>query len=147
MLHQYTYPQHVYTSKRQNEAQYHKFSKVLKKAIVRFVISYRYDQNDRLLATDVLKPSRLIVTTSRKYLRSLAFFIRNSTYCQAAILTDVIGADRLRAAKARFALQYQFLSDRFRKRISVELFSTETSSVPSIATPFFCGQRIFAAAA
>jgi hypothetical protein len=52
----------------------------------------------------------------------------------------------MRTAADRFAVQYLFLSDFYRRRFSIEAFTSEVEALPSLAAPFFRGQKIFASA-
>lgn len=87
----------------------------------------------------------IILRTQPKYLRALAALLRNSTTLQATTLTDIVATDRPEQS-CRFSVKYLFLSTRLNHRIVIEIFTNETTTVPSLAAPFLNKQRIFASA-
>jgi NADH:ubiquinone oxidoreductase subunit C len=87
----------------------------------------------------------MILKTTRKLVRPLASFLRNSSAVQATILVDIAATDKLDKS-GRFSIKYSFLSVVFNRRLTVEVFSDETLSIPSLAAPFFNNQKIFASA-
>jgi NADH:ubiquinone oxidoreductase subunit C len=81
--------------------------------------------------------------TNGASLRSLALYLRNNTHLQFRSLIDIAVVDRVRSP-ARFSVNYLFLSVPTNQRCVVQLFATETSTIPSLAVPYANGQRIFA---
>lgn len=86
-----------------------------------------------------------ILRTTRKLLRPLAVFLRNNSAVQATILVDIATTDKLDKT-GRFSIKYSFLSVAFNRRLTVEIFTDETLTIPSLAAPFFNNQKIFASA-
>jgi NADH:ubiquinone oxidoreductase subunit C len=78
-------------------------------------------------------------------LRSLAFFLRNSTHLQFRSVIDIAVVDRLQQS-ARFSVNYLFFSSTTNQRALVQVFAAETSTIPSLSVPFIHGQCIFASA-
>lgn len=87
----------------------------------------------------------MVLKTTRKLVRPLAAFLRNNSATQAAVLVDIAATDKLDRG-GRFSIKYSFLSVTFNRRLTVEVSSNETLSVPSLAAPFFNNQKIFASA-
>lgn len=87
----------------------------------------------------------LLVRTSSKTIRALALCLRNHTHCQFRSLVDIAVVDRLRAP-TRFSITYLFLSIPTNQRVLVQLFASETSTIPSLSVPYANGQRYFASA-
>lgn len=106
------------------------------------IVAWRFDLNDDHYRADQHFYRRPTFTIHPSKLRAFALFLRNSTYCRAGILTEIAAADRLRSGGARFAVQYLFLSDLYRRRFSIELFATETEALPSLTVPFTARPRL-----
>ena len=87
----------------------------------------------------------LLLRTAPSKLRALSISLRNSSYQQFRSLVDIAVVDKLRS-NGRFAMNYLFLSMTTNQRVIVQVFASETSTVPSLAVPFANGQRLFAAA-
>jgi NADH:ubiquinone oxidoreductase subunit C len=87
-----------------------------------------------------------LVRTAPRKLRQLAFFIRNNALLQFRTLVDIAVVDRLRS-KARFSINYLFLSVPTNQRLVVQIFIAEARTIPSLSVPFANGQRFFASAA
>jgi len=77
----------------------------------------------------------LSVRTTREGLRAIAIFFRNSSVFQANSLVDIAVTDRI-DQKGRFSVKYNLLSTRYQLRVSVEVFTNETLSIPSLAAAF-----------
>jgi NADH:ubiquinone oxidoreductase subunit C len=90
-------------------------------------------------------PNGVVLRTTRDSIRPLAAFLRNSTGLQSSVLTDIAATDKLDQV-GRFSIKYNFLSVVYNRRLTVELFSEETLSIPSLAAPFLNNQKIFASA-
>jgi NADH:ubiquinone oxidoreductase subunit C len=88
----------------------------------------------------------ILIRAFAETIRTISFFLRNSTQLQYRTLVDIAVVDKLRTV-GRFAVNYVFLSMSTNQRLIVQLFATETSTIPSLAVPFANGQRLFAAAA
>lgn len=88
----------------------------------------------------------LVVRTSISKLRALAFYLRNSTTAQFRILVDIAVVDKL-LPKGRFAVNYLFLSPVTNQRLIVTVYANETTTLPSLSTPFLGDQRFFPSAA
>lgn len=86
-----------------------------------------------------------ILRTTRKLLRPLAVFLRNNSATQATILVDIATTDKLDKT-GRFSIKYSLLSITFNRRFTIEIFTNETLTIPSLAAPFFNNQKIFASA-
>src|SRR5690349_3318096 len=87
----------------------------------------------------------LVLRTSAGNIRSLSLFLRNSSTLQFRSIIDIAVVDRLRP-RARFSLSYLFFSATTNQRAVVQLFASETSTIPSLSVPFANGQRVFASA-
>jgi len=87
----------------------------------------------------------LLLRTTPSKLRTLSMLLRNSSYQQFRSLVDIAVVDKLRSG-GRFAVNYLFLSMTTNQRAIVQVFVSETSTIPSLAVPFANGQRLFAAA-
>lgn len=90
-------------------------------------------------------PNGLVYRTTRNNIRPLAGFLRNSSAMQATILVDIAATDKLDRA-GRFSVKYNFLSVTYNRRFTVELFTDETLSIPSLTAPFINQQKVFASA-
>lgn len=90
-------------------------------------------------------PNGTVLKTTRNNIRALSAFLRNNTATQASILVDIAATDKL-SKTGRFSIKYSFLSVMYNRRLTVELFSDETLSIPSLAAPFVNQQKIFASA-
>lgn len=86
------------------------------------------------------------IRTSAGKLRPLAACLRNSGYLQFKTLVDIAVVDKVLGA-GRFAVNYLFLAPVLNQRVNVQLFSGETTTLPSLAVPFANGQRLFVCAA
>jgi NADH:ubiquinone oxidoreductase subunit C len=91
-------------------------------------------------------PHGLLVRTTASKLRPLSFYFRNNNQLQFKTLVDIAVVDKI-LGQGRFAANYLFLSMITNQRLTLQLFLNETSVVPSLATPFANGQRLFASAA
>jgi NADH:ubiquinone oxidoreductase subunit C len=98
-----------------------------------------------LVYSTVSTPDGMILRTSPSKLRALALFLRNSSRMQFRTLVDIAVVDKLHPV-GRFAVNYLFLSMITNQRITIQLFANETTTIPSLASPFANGQRLFAAA-
>ena len=87
----------------------------------------------------------LLVRTSPSKIRALSFFFRNSTVLQLRTLVDISVVDKL-LPTGRFSVNYLFLSVVTNQRLTLQVFASETTTLPSIAIPYANGQRLFAAA-
>jgi NADH:ubiquinone oxidoreductase subunit C len=118
--------------------------------IVRYVaLNHAIDQVQTcmpsLVSSTTVTPYACVLYTHPTAIRSLALFLRNSTSLQAATLTDIIVADRC-VATGRFTVKYLLLSIRLNARLLISFSVSETGSIPSLTTPFFNNQRVFASA-
>jgi NADH:ubiquinone oxidoreductase subunit C len=102
-------------------------------------------QMPALIAGTAVTPLATTLRTSPRNLRPLTIFLKNSTQIQAASLTDICVTDRLKV-KGRFVVKYFFISLKLNTRLSLTFCVNETSTIPSLAAPFFNNQRIFASA-
>jgi NADH:ubiquinone oxidoreductase subunit C len=98
-----------------------------------------------LVSKVIVTPLTCVMYTHPAAIRALAIFLRNSTSVQAVTLTDIIVTDRC-TASGRFTVKYLFLSTRLNTRLLLSFSVSETGSIPSLTTPFFNNQRIFASA-
>jgi NADH:ubiquinone oxidoreductase subunit C len=85
------------------------------------------------------------VHTAPAQLRALALLMRNATESQQYTLVDIAVVDKL-ANVGRFVVYYHFLSPVLNQRKALQLFVTETTTIPSLAAPFMNKQKIFAGA-
>ena len=85
------------------------------------------------------------VRTSANKLRPLSLYIRNSSHLQFKTLVYIAVTDKI-LGEGRFAVNYLFLSVVANQRLTLQLFVSETTTVPSLAAPFVGGQRLFAGA-
>jgi len=90
-------------------------------------------------------PTEIILRTSSKNLRAVAVYLRNHSSLRFATLTDIATCDKMHS-KGRFTVNYIFTSTYFANRVFVELFAQETSTIASLANPFFLDKRVFASA-
>lgn len=97
-----------------------------------------------LIHSTAVSADNLIIRTTGSKLRAVALYLRNSTHLQFRTLVDIAVVDRL-IPQGRFAVNYLFLSLVTNQRVTVQLFASETSTLPSLAVPFG-GQRFFASA-
>lgn len=88
----------------------------------------------------------LVVRTSGSKLRALSLYLRNSTVSQFRTLVDIAVVDRL-LPRGRFVINYSFLSMVTNQRLIVTVYANETTTLPSLSTPFLSGQRFFPSAA
>jgi NADH:ubiquinone oxidoreductase subunit C len=98
-----------------------------------------------LMAHTSVTPEGVTLRTTASKLRPLAFFIRNSSHLQFRTLVDIAVIDKLLPA-GRFVVNYLFFSMITNQRIAIQLFASETTTIPSLAAPFANGQRLFASA-
>lgn len=99
----------------------------------------------KLLLATTAHQTGTVLKTTRQFLRPLAAFLRNSSAVQASILVDIAATDKLDKV-GRFSIKYSFLSVTFNSRLTVEVFSDEMLSIPSLAAPFLNNQKVFASA-
>lgn len=85
------------------------------------------------------------IRTTTQHLRPLCLILRNHTPLQFQSLIDIAASDRP-GSRARFTIQYLFLSCQLNNRIRVSVNVDEVTPVPSLAAPFFLGLRIFGSA-
>lgn len=90
-------------------------------------------------------PEGLILRTSPSKLRALAMYVRNNTLLQFRTLVDIAVVDKL-LPKGRFSVNYHFLSMKTNQRLTIQLFASETTTIPSLASPLVNNQRVFASA-
>lgn len=88
----------------------------------------------------------LVVRTSSNKLRSLSLYLRNSTVSQFKTLVDIAVVDRV-FPRGRFVINYLFLSMVTNQRLTVTVYADETTTLPSLSTPFLGGRRFFPSAA
>jgi NADH:ubiquinone oxidoreductase subunit C len=88
----------------------------------------------------------LIVRTSSRKLRALALYLRNSTVSQFRTLVDIAVVDRL-LPQGRFVINYLFLSMTTNQRLTITVYASETTTLPSLGVPFLGNKRFFPAAA
>jgi NADH:ubiquinone oxidoreductase subunit C len=98
-----------------------------------------------LVSSVRVTPEGILLRTSPAKVRPLALYIRNNSLLQFRTLVDIAVVDRLLPA-GRFAVSYSFLSMITNQRITLQLFATETTTIPSLASPFVNTQRLFASA-
>ena len=98
-----------------------------------------------LVSSVRVTPEGIILRTTPTKVRPLALYIRNSSLLQFRTLVDIAVVDKLLPA-GRFAVNYSFLSMVTNQRITVQLYATETTTIPSLASPFVNAQRLFASA-
>lgn len=98
-----------------------------------------------LISSSRVTPEGVLLRTSPAKVRALAMYIRNNSLLQFRTLVDIAVVDKLLPA-GRFAVNYSFLSMITNQRITVQLFATETTTIPSLAAPFVNAQRLFASA-
>lgn len=87
----------------------------------------------------------LIVRTSSSKLRPVALYLRNSTCAQFKTLVDIAVVDKL-LPKGRFVVNYLFLSMVTNQRLIVQIYANETTTLPSLSTPFIGDDRFFPSA-
>ena len=90
-------------------------------------------------------PEGVVLRTSPAKIRPLAMYIRNSSLLQFRTLVDIAAVDKL-LPRGRFAVNYSFLSMVTNQRVTLQLYVTETTTIPSLAAPFANAQRLFASA-
>lgn len=98
-----------------------------------------------LVSSVRVTPEGLTLRTSPNKIRPLALYIRNSSLLQFRTLVDIAVVDKLLPA-GRFVVNYSFLSMITNQRLTVQLYATETTTIPSLASPFVNNQRLFASA-
>jgi NADH:ubiquinone oxidoreductase subunit C len=98
-----------------------------------------------LVSSVRVTPEGVILRTSPAKIRPLALYIRNSSLLQFRTLVDIAVVDKL-LPSGRFAVNYSFLSMVTNQRLTLQLYATETTTVPSLAAPFVNAQRLFASA-
>lgn len=112
-------------------------------------------QNNSQLATHIttifpnisanVTPLALTLRTTPAQLRALAAFVAKTTTIRATALVDIAVTDRL-GSRGRFSIKYLFLSVLYNSRLVIEVYADETTSIPSLANPFFNRTCIFASA-
>lgn len=90
-------------------------------------------------------PEGILLRTSPAKVRPLALYVRNNSLLQFKTLVDIAVVDKLLPA-GRFAVNYSLLSVITNQRVTLQLFATETTTIPSLASPFVNAQRLFASA-
>lgn len=98
-----------------------------------------------LVSSVRVTPEGVLLRTAPSKVRPLAVYIRNNSLLQFRTLVDIAVVDKLLPA-GRFAVNYSFLSMVTNQRLTVQLFATETTTIPSLAAPFINAQRLFASA-
>jgi NADH:ubiquinone oxidoreductase subunit C len=98
-----------------------------------------------LVSSVAVLPAAISFRTVPAHLRSVAFILRNSTAFQASTLVDLVVVDKLNR-RGRFAVKYSLLSTSTNQRYTLDIFADEVLTIPSLATPFVRGAKIFAAA-
>lgn len=98
-----------------------------------------------LVSSVRVTPESIILRTSSSKLRALALYVRNNSLLQFRTLVDIAVVDKLLPA-SRFAVNYSFLSMVTNQRLTIQLYAAETTTVPSLASPFVNAQRLFASA-
>lgn len=98
-----------------------------------------------LVSSVRVTPEGIILRTTPAKVRPLALYIRNSSLLQFRTLVDIAVVDKLLPA-GRFAVNYAFLSMVTNQRVTVQLYATETTTIPSLAASFVNAQRLFASA-
>lgn len=73
----------------------------------------------------------IVSTTIPAKLLDVLFFLKNSTYSQFTILTDIVAYDRPGCSE-RFTLIYNLLSVKYNTRFFLTLYVSELGSVPSV---------------
>jgi len=86
----------------------------------------------------------LLVRTTQSQLRALAFLLRNYSQFQLKVLVDLAVVDRLKTV-SRFSVNYLLVSVLTNQRLTLQVFTAETATIPSLAVPYAKGQRLFAA--
>jgi NADH:ubiquinone oxidoreductase subunit C len=119
---------------------------IISKQLTRMLLQQMQEDFSSLIYSTRNTSHGLIVRTSADKLRALSLAVRNSSYLQFKTLVDIAVVDKVLGA-GRFAVNYLFLSIFMNQRISVQLFCSEVTTLPSLATPFANGQRLFACAA
>ena len=88
----------------------------------------------------------ITLTTGVDQLRPLVLYLRDSVHLQFKTLVDIAVVDHLeKEGSCRFALTYHLLSPRYNQRLSLQLFCSETTLLPSLTLPF-CGRALMAGA-
>jgi NADH:ubiquinone oxidoreductase subunit C len=87
----------------------------------------------------------VVLRTSAKTLRPLGILLRQHSPFRFSSIVDICVVDRMRS-RARFSVSYLFFSAKTNQRALVQLFASETSTIPSLSIPFANGQRVFASA-
>lgn len=98
-----------------------------------------------LIPSVAVLPTAISFRTVPTNLRSVALILRNSTVFQASTLVDLVVVDKL-SRRGRFAVKYSLLSTSTNQRYTLDIFADEVLTIPSLATPFVRGAKIFAAA-
>lgn len=87
----------------------------------------------------------MLFRTSPAKVRALALYVRNSTLLQFRTLVDIAVVDKL-LPQGRFAVNYSLLSMTTNQRLTLQLYASETTTIPSLAAAFANRQRLFASA-
>ena len=82
--------------------------------------------------------SEIVSTTIPAKLINVLFFLKNSTYSQFTLLTDIVAYDRPGCSE-RFTLIYCLLSVKYNTRLFLTLSVDELESVPSVNTLYPSG--------
>jgi NADH:ubiquinone oxidoreductase subunit C len=98
-----------------------------------------------LVSSTRTTPEGIILRTSPTKVRPLALYLRNNSLLQFRTLVDIAVVDKL-LPSGRFTVNYSFLSMVTNQRITLQLYATETTTIPSLASPFVNAQRLFASA-
>lgn len=102
-----------------------KFSDYLLKSIPNFIQRIFLNHND------------IIIYTDERFLLNLLIFLKNHTYCQFNVFTDLLVVDYPNK-KFRFEVIYNLLSTHFNKRIIIKVEANQLTFIPS-ATKIFPG--------
>jgi len=101
------------------------------------LLSKYSDQLQRILSNS-LKDTKatkyeIVSTTTPEKLFDVLFFLKNSTYSQFTLLTDITAYDRPECPE-RFTLVYNLLSVKYNTRLFLSLSVDELGSVPSVTS-------------
>lgn len=100
------------------------------------MLLFKYSNQLQTILSNSLKNTKahdyeIVSTTTPEKLLDVLFFLKNSTYSQFNLLTDIAAYDRPEQEK-RFTVVYNLLSVKYNTRFFLSLSVSELGSVPSI---------------
>jgi NADH:ubiquinone oxidoreductase subunit C len=88
----------------------------------------------RSVLTTVIVKNEIVVYTTNKDLRQLAFFLYHYTNALYHVVPDMTAVDHPELLPLRFEVVYNFLSSSFNSRLKLKTLIDETTPLPSLTS-------------